>query len=215
MSEQERGNEPAGSGLPQTVAEAGGAEEAKRIAARRRFLHLGAGGSAVMVTIVHKRAFAGGGTIKKGAIASACVSMQGVPDLKGVTQKKGLQASALGTPKNLACTPRPVANTCITPQGNDTLINSFGNEVNFSYFDHNQLKDGCGVLGTPIGPDGNGLINACDGTISCSYNYRLQVKHYCPIVFDTNGGLTYDLNAKWYSIDKKTGNVVTNACEGP
>ena len=175
------------------------AEQAKRLAARRRFLRAGAGvsASAVLVTVVHKRAFAGGTTIKKGAIASACVSLQGVPDMKGINNKKALQFSAMGSPKNIVCRPRDATvNNCVSPLGNGTYIDQFGSKVNYQYYNTNQLKNGCGVL---------------DDTVRNSYLYRLQHKHYCPVVFDSGGDLTYDLTAKWYSLDKS--NVIANACQ--
>jgi len=175
-------------------------EEAKRLAARRRFLRMGAGASAsaVLVTVVHKRAFAGGTTIKKGAVASACVSLQGVPDMKGLNDKKALQFSAMGSPKNVMCRPRDsTVNSCVTPQGKDTYVNEFGQKVNYQYYTDKQLKDGCGVL---------------EDTVRKSYDYRLLQKHYCPVVFDGAGNLTYDLNAKWYSLNKQ-GALITNACQ--
>lgn len=173
------------------------AEEAKRLAARRRFLRMGAGASAVLVTVVHKRAFAGGTTIKKGAIASACVSLQGFPDMKGINNKKALQFSAMGSPKNMLCRPRDsTVNNCVTPLGKDTYINQWGNTVSYQYYNTSQLKNGCGHL---------------EDTIRNSYDYRLQHKHYCPVIFDAAGDLTYNLNAKWYSLAK--GSVVANACQ--
>jgi hypothetical protein len=78
----------------------------RRIEARRKFLRMGAGGSAALVvTVMHKRAFAGP---KKGdgAVASNCASLRGVPDLRKADKKKALEASAMGTPKHMFCRPR-------------------------------------------------------------------------------------------------------------
>ena len=116
MNSQHPSNEPVGHRLTPSAEAEVQTEEAKRVAARRRFLRMGAGGSAVLVTIVHKRAFAQGMSLKKGAIASACVSMQGVPDIKGLNQKKALQLSAMGNPKNVMCNARGTTNTCIDPR---------------------------------------------------------------------------------------------------
>ena len=91
--------------------------ETKQAAARRRFLRMGAGGSAaVLVTIVHKRALASG--IKKGSLISRCASLNGTVDLKNATSKKPLEASIGGTYKNLTCNipGTPNITTCNDPE---------------------------------------------------------------------------------------------------
>lgn len=185
---------------PEKIAGEAGLEEAKRLAARRRFLRMGAGASAsaMLVTVAHKRAFAAGPTIKKGAIISACVSLQGRPDITDIHHKKPLQFSAMGNPKNVVCRPRDsMVNNCVAPQGKGTYIDQFGNKVSYQFYTDKQLKDGCGLL---------------EDTVRNSFDYRLHEKHYCPVVFDSAGDLTYDLNAKWFSVDNK-GRVIANACQ--
>ena len=170
------------------------AAEEKRVAARRRFLRVGAGGSAALVmTVTHKRSFAGG--IKKGVVASHCTSLQGVPDLKGVKNKKALEFSAMGTPKHLMCRPRsndpnPVGNCAeIYPS---RYVDSNG--ITHLVADGNELNKGCGNL---------------NDTVVKSQNYRLYGQDkvggkdpgygegsgggYCPIAFDNNGNLNYVL----------------------
>jgi hypothetical protein len=182
---------------PPAAESPGGVAEDKRAAARRRFLKMGAGGSSAMVmTIVHKRAF-GNVTIKKGAIASACVSLQGVPDIKGMHQKKALQLSAMGTPKGMICRPRPVNNTCSA-----TSMSPYYNEEGKRVYTvtSKMLDDGCGKL---------------DDTIHFQRDYRLYQQGYCPVKYDANGDLTYDTAAVYYvkdkckdgAIDSKTGAV--------
>ena len=62
--------------LPEGATQDQRATEDKRVAARRRFLRVGAGGSAALVmTVTHKRSFAGG--VKKGVVASHCTSLRG------------------------------------------------------------------------------------------------------------------------------------------
>jgi len=103
----------------------------------------------------------------------------------------------MGSPKNVMCRPPDsTVNNCAVPQGKGTYIDQFGTKVNYQYYTSAQLKDGCGRL---------------EDTIRNSYDYRLQHKHYCPVVFDAAGDLSYDLNAKWYSLDK--GKVIANACQ--
>lgn len=192
------GNEVAEHEQTQVVAADVRTEEDKRIAARRRFLRMGAGGSAMLVTIVHKRAFAAGMTIKKGAIASACVSLMGVPDIKGLDSKRALQLSAMGSPKHVVCNAKETVNTCSTPQGTASKYYDL-NRQQVSYFKSNQFKNGCGDLQT---------------TVDASYNYRLYQKGYCPVVYDSTG-LHYKSDAMYYTIDKKTDELMGHLCKMP
>jgi hypothetical protein len=167
------------------ITESAAGAEAKRVAARRRFLKGGTGASAVVLTVLHKRAFAATtvSTVKKGAIASACVSLQGIPDIKGITQKKALQLSAMGTPKGLMCRAKPVTNTCTFPQDKADKFDQYGNKTQIAVYSNSQLKDGCGYL---------------DDTVANSHDFRLYSKHYCPVVQNISGDLTYDTNATYY-----------------
>lgn len=191
-------------------------DEDRKIAARRRFLRISTQGSAALVvTVAHRRTFAG---IKKNVVASACASLQGTPDLKGANQKKALEASAMGTHKGLICRPRPPApdpnkvGSC-TPTKTSQFFELNG--TNYSkvlYVDGKELEKGCGSI----------LINSTppNNTISASYNYRLYEKGYCPIVFDSSGGLEYKLDAVYYT---RTGDgtvnkpyvFASNICKGP
>lgn len=158
--------------------------ERKRLAARRRFMRMGAGGAAaLMVTVVHKRAFAGGSGKKTTAIQSLCGSAAMSPDLKGANGKNALQQSAMGTPKGLVCQPtrRDSCNAANVQQSDNNHLNQFGQNVWFvksSEFKNN----GCGSL---------------TATTNISANYRLYKQGYCPIVY-TNGALTYDTTAQYY-----------------
>jgi hypothetical protein len=153
------------------------AAEDKRAAARRRFLKMGAGGStAVVVTIMHRRAFAG---IKKGQIISQCVSLQGVPDLKGMDQKKALQLSPMGTPKGVQCLPRPATNTC-SPKKDANYYNEQG--IRPVIASAKMISKGCGNL---------------DDTIAYGNDFRLYEKGYCPVKWDGDL-LTYDTSAVFY-----------------
>ena len=180
------------------------AAEAKRVAARRRFLRAGGGGSAALVlTVVHKRSFAG---MKKGVIASQCTSLHGVADLTGAKHKKPLEMSAMGTPKNMICRQpgdgKPVGNCgeiypsrYVDQQGKIYLV-ADGDEIN----------KGCGNLQL---------------TIDRSRNYRLYGKDkdgknagyggggdgggYCPIAYDAMGDLNYQPNKYYKRVDKKGG----------
>ena len=167
--------------------------EAKRLAARRRFLRGGAGGAALVVTIVHKRAFAmtSPTTIKKGAIASQCTSLMGVADMTGLDKKKAIQLSQFGNaPKNVVCRPRPATNSCGTEMNISQYRDASGNKVN--YLDPRQFKDGCGQL---------------EITLQKSYNYRLYEKGWCPVTYE-NGQLGYNANAIYYDYPKKGSQIL-------
>lgn len=167
-----------------------GVAEAKRVAARRRFLRMGAGGSAaVLVTVVHKRAFAGGGA-KKGSVISHCVSIGGVPDIKGMDQKKALQISAGGTLKHTVCytSPKnpPPPYTCDQPLGGTAPVYGLVQSAKGGWkvkevarvevFSDRQMKEGCGLLtSTPKDPR-PGMVESV-----YQYNYRLYKKFSCPI----------------------------------
>jgi hypothetical protein len=183
-------------------------EDDRRVRARRRFLRMGAGGSAALVvTVVHKRAFAG---IKKNVVASACTSLQGVPDLKHVNQKKALETSAMGTPKGLICRPRPPAHdpnkvgSCMPSKASKYFQLGIGGNTKVQIVEEGELKHGCGSILQSAMPPNN--------TISASYNYRLYEKGYCPIVYDGSGGLKYDLTAKFY---RSATDTVGELCKGP
>jgi len=174
--DREDGKSPAESEAA-LVASAAAAED-KRIAARRRFLKMGAGGStAVMVTIAHRRAFAG---MKKGQIISNCVSLQGVPDLKGMNQKKALQLSPMGTPKGVQCNPKPATNQCVADQPSK-YYNAQGLQV--AVVRSSKIKDGCGNL---------------TDTLFYQKDFRLYDKGYCPVILSPSGELTYDTTAVFY-----------------
>lgn len=171
--------------------------EDRRVHARRRFLRLGAGGSAALVvTVVHKRAFAG---IKKNVVASNCASLQGVPDLKHADQKKALETSAMGTPKGLICRPREeVPPACPTTSGKTSNFYKFANDSGKQfYISTKYFKDGCGSI---------------EKTLQTSHNYRLYEKGYCPLKYDQNG-LDYDRTATYFKKDH--GVFVQMACEAP
>lgn len=162
--------------------------EDKKVAARRRFLRVGAQGSAALiVTVAHRRAFAG---IKKNVIASACASLQGTPDLVGADKKKALEASAMGTPKGLICRPRPPAHdpnklNILTGQTKQAKYYKDGFGTPVQYISEKEFNSGLGTLEGP------------NSTVSASYNYRLYENGYCPIVVDSTG-LKYDETAKYY-----------------
>ncbi len=165
--------------------------------ARRRFLRVGAGGTAALVvTVTHKRAFAG---IKKNVVASNCASLQGVPDLKHADKKKALVTSAMGTPKGMICRPRDQ-----TPPACPTISDKKSKYYKYPwdsgqqyYISAGKFKKGCGTI---------------EQTVQTSYNYRLYEKGYCPIKFDANG-LSYDTTATYYKKDKD--GFVLKACEVP
>ena len=157
--------------------------ENKRQAARRRFMRMGAGGAAgLMVTVVHKRAFAGA---KKTTVQSLCGSLQGTPDFiknggsSGVTSKK-ITLSAMGTPKGLVCT-NPSKITDITrdnktkywsrsPFTTGTPYNPVGarKETNGDWFTFNDniVQAGYGSL---------------DETLARGNEWRVLEHGYCPI----------------------------------
>ena len=157
----------------------------KRDVARRRFLRMGVGGSAALVvTMTHKRAFAG---IKKNTVASACISLNGVPDLTGAKHKNALETSAMGTPKNLICRP---TDGDTNPVGDPTINNKDSKYVDqygrkYRIVDDHELDKGFGNL---------------DRTVAGAKNYRLYEKGYCPLVWDSNG-LRYDRSAVYYEAD--------------
>jgi hypothetical protein len=169
----------------------------RRVQARRRFLRLGAGGSAALVvTVVHKRAFAG---IKKNVVASNCASLQGVPDLKNADRKKALETSAMGTPKGLICRPRDeTPPICPTTSDKKSQFYKFPNDSGKQfYISANKFKNGCGSI---------------EKTLQTSHNYRLYEKGYCPLKYDLNG-LDYDRSATYFR--KKDGNFILTQCEAP
>ena len=171
-----------------------------RVEARRRFLRIGAGGSAALVvTVMHRRAFAGGG-IKKNVVASACTSLQGVPDLRNTKTKRALETSAMGTPKNLVCRPKSAGTD---PKNLPNLCTGSSKEAQYrdingnrpTYNDSKNLNDGCGTI---------------EHTTVQSGNYRLYEKGWCPIKYDASG-LNYDTTAMYYT---RSNNVlVANACK--
>jgi len=161
-----------------------GAVEDKRVAARRRFLKMGAGGStAMVVTIMHKRAFAS--TVKKGAIVSACVSLQGYPDIKGMNQKKALQLSPMGTPKGVVCNPKPKTNQCVA---NTPSTYYDGNGQRVLVVEGSKLSKGCGNF---------------DDTMFFQRDYRLYELGYCPVKINPNGDLVYEAGLVYYDKDDK------------
>jgi hypothetical protein len=176
----------------------GSAAEDKRAAARRRFLKMGAGGStAMMVTIMHKRAYAAT-TLKKGAIVSTCVSLQGYPDIKHMDRKKALQLSPGGTPKGVVCMPKPKTNQCVANQASK-YYNDQGQKV--LVVDGGKLGKGCGNI---------------DDSLFFQRDYRLYELGHCPVKQLPNGDLTYETGLLYFEkdgdckvgdVDKKTGAV--------
>ncbi len=169
----------------------------RRVQARRRFLRIGAGGTAALVvTVTHRRAFAG---IKKNVVASNCASLQGVPDLKNTDQKKALQTSAMGTPKGLMCRPRDeTPPVCPTTSTKKSTFYKFADDSGKQfYISANKFKNGCGSI---------------EKTLQASHNYRLYEKGYCPLKYDANG-LYYDRSATYYL--KKDGLFHLMQCEAP
>jgi len=138
------------------------------------------------VTVMHKRAFARGGTtMKKGTVASACVSLQGVPDIKGMKQKKALQLSPMGSPKGMMCRePKDSANQCVANQ-TSRFFNA--SKLHVPVVDGKTLDDGCGNL---------------EATLYYQKDYRLYQEGFCPVTRDLEGNLTYDTNAKFYAYGK-------------
>lgn len=169
----------------------------RRVEARRRFLRMGAGGTAALVvTVTHKRAFAG---IKKNVVASNCASLQGVPDLKNADRKKALETSAMGTPKGLICRPRDeTPPVCPTTSTKKSQFYKFANDSGQQfYISAKQFNKGCGSI---------------EQTLQASHNYRLYEKGYCPLKYDANG-LYYDTTATYYK--KKDGMFNLMQCEAP
>lgn len=160
--------------------------EAKRLAARRRFLRGAGGSAALVVTVVHKRAFATTGFGKKGAVVSTCVSLQGVPDLRRTDHKKALELSQFGeAPKNVVCRPRDAPPpSCPAERETSRYYNASGQQVKF--LDPKYLKEGCGTL---------------EETILKSRNYRLYEKGWCPIKYEF-GTLSYDSTAQYFKFVK-------------
>lgn len=173
------------------AAEVPSAED-RRVQARRRFLRTGAGGTAALiVTVTHKRAFAG---IKKNTVASNCASLRGVPDLKGADQKKALETSAMGTPKGLVCRPKGEPPSC--PTAGDKLakyVDSSG--VPQYYISASVFKNGCGSI---------------ERTVQASRNYRLYQKGWCPLKYDANG-ISYDTTAAYFK--QKKGGLESVMCK--
>ena len=191
-------NDP-GHDIAKAASDPGQSQADAQIAARRRFLRMGAGGTAALVvTVTHKRAFAG---IKKGLLASRCTSLQGVPDLKHSTAKNPLQVSAMGTPKGAICRPRPpipdpnALGNCTVPTKQPRYFDSFGNRN--LVVDANQLDKGCGDINT---------------TINAANPYRLYEKGYCPIKFDGTQ-YTLDLTKVYYT--RNNGVLIAQRCIGP
>lgn len=184
--------------------------ERKRLAARRRFMGMGAGGAAaLMVTVVHKRAFAG--SKKTPALQSLCGSAATSPDLKGANGKNVLQQSAMGTPKGLVCNPPPhscnLNNTAQSQyyagpgEGRPTyapFVNTSSSPAKVQYVKSSEFKNhGCGSL---------------TATADASYNYRLYEKGWCPIkVSLLDGSLSYDTTKVYYT--KKDNNFIPHDCE--
>ena len=196
----------------QGSANAAGSDDA-RVEARRRFLRIGAGGSAALVvTVMHRRAFASAG-IKKNVIASACTSLQGVPDLQNTKSKRALETSAMGTPKGLICRPKQAGlapgqlppNLCAPgPYKNAQYRNQYG--VVQRYNDYSKLNDGCGAI------EHTANMNPLTFETG-SGSYRLYEKGWCPIKYDSSG-LNYDTSAKYYTPPKPGTDVwVPNACK--
>jgi hypothetical protein len=198
--------------------------DARRVAARRKFLRYGASSSAAMVaTVSHRRAFA-----KKGnAVASQCTSLRGIPDLTKGNSKKALVTSALGKGKsNIICRPKlndPNKTDCTVKQDHSQYVDSRNNQMMgtgspYPLYDGDKCVYGVGKLGTGYiprgGNDASPLVNAPyeaiptsvgsagfeDGTLTRLNLWRLYEKGWCPIVYDANG-LRYDTNAKYYVKD--------------
>ena len=188
------------------------ATEEKRVAARRRFLRVGAGGSAALVmTVTHKRSFAGG--VKKGVVASHCTSLQGVPDLKGVKNKKALEFSAMGTPKHLICR-RPGDGQ---PQGNCAEIypSRYANINGDTYLvaDGNELNKGCGNLNDTVAKSQNYRLYGQDNVGGKAPGYgEGSGGGFCPIAFDNSGNLNY-VQADYF-VKKVVNNVLTTVKVG-
>ena len=189
------------------------AAEAKRVAARRRFLRVGGGGSAALVlTVVHKRSFAG---MKKGVIASQCTSLQGVADLTGAKHKNPLVMSVGHTPKNMICRQpgdgKPVGNCAeiypsryVDQNGNSYLVAN-GDEIN----------KGCGNLQLTIDRSASYRLYGTDKRKNDGSNDGKPPGWgegdgggYCPIGYDALGDLNY-IQKNYYKLEKKDGVTIT------
>ena len=161
--------------------------ENKRQAARRRFMRMGAGGAAgLMVTVVHKRAFAGA---KKTTVQSLCGSLQGTPDFikngssSGVTSKK-ITLSAMGTPKGLVCT---------NPSTNTSALR----ENRTKYWSNSPFAAGARNRNVPGAQDwytfNDNIVEAGYGnlndTLARGNEWRILEHGYCPIQVDSQGHL--------------------------
>ena len=175
--------------------------EAKRLMARRRFMRMGAGGTAgLMVTVVHKRAFGA----KKTTVQSLCGSLQGTPNFikngggAGMTSKK-ITLSAMGTPKGLVCNaPRQGFNTNRNNEGRYFLVDpvwgappSPGPRIAVDSNDPNKAK---------IYTFADQQVEWGGANLSESLTYgnewRLVEKGWCPIYVDGNGLLQTQKNVK-------------------
>ena len=191
--------------------------ENKRQAARRRFMRMGAGGAAgLMVTVVHKRAFAGA---KKTTVQSLCGSLQGTPDFiknggsSGVTSKK-ITLSAMGTPKGLVCT---------NPSKNTSAIR----ENKTKYWSHSPFAAGARKV-----PDGQGgqvwytfndnIVEAGYGnlndTLARGNEWRILEHGYCPIQVDAQGQLVFvpgqgDAKVYYRSYNNYVNRIDPKACK--
>ena len=187
--------------------------EAKRLLARRRFMRMGAGGTAgLMVTVVHKRAFGA----KKTTVQSLCGSLQGTPNFikngagAGMTSKK-ITLSAMGTPKGLVCNaPRPGFNATRSNEGRYFLVDqNWGAPT---------LPRGPTIVVDSNDPNKAKIYTFTDQEIawggkdlseSLTYGneWRLVEKGWCPIKVD-NGRLYIDSSARILKIsDYKDRNV--------
>jgi len=167
--------------------------ERKRLDARRRFMRLGAGGSAaVVVTVMHKRAFAGS---KKTPSTQSLCGSNTTPDLKGANGKNALQASAMGTPKGLVCYPQTTGscNAYNNAWSDNNHLNGSGGKV--LYVKDSEFNTGCGSV---------------NNTLSFANNNRLYNKGFCPIKINPNGSLSYDTTASFYKY--VNGNLTAQAC---
>lgn len=182
------------------------AAEAKRVAARRRFLRVGGGGSAALVlTVVHKRSFAG---MKKGVIASQCTSLRGVADLTGAKHKKPLEMSAMGTPKNMICRQpgdgKPVGNC-------QEIYPSRYVDQNGKYYlvaNGDEINKGCGNLELTVQKSANYRLYGTDKVGGKPPGWG-EGSHgeYCPIAFDANGDLNY-VQKNYYKLKEDKGAIV-------
>lgn len=186
--------------------------ENKRLAARRRFMRMGTGGAAgLMVTVVHKRAFAGA---KKTTVQSLCGSLQGTPDFikngngAGVTSKQ-ITLSAMGTPKGLVCT-NPSPNSSTAPRDNKTKYwadSPFAaggprKDVNGDWFTFNDN----------IVAAGSGKL---DTTLTQGNEWRILEHGYCPIKVDAQGRLFVEQGKATYyrSYQKYKDGADAQACK--